>query len=292
MTELTRRSFAIGVLAASTTPVLGRAMPGDADLAALEASSGGRLGVVALDTGSGRRLDWRADERFAMCSTFKTLLAAAVLARVDRGAERLDRRVAVVAGDIVVHSPAVAPRVGGTMAVGELCEATITISDNAAANLLLREIGGPAALTRWLRATGDRVTRLDRTEPALNIVPAGDLRDTTTPAAMATTTRRLLFGHVLAPSSRERLAAWLVATRTGDARLRAGLPASWRVGDKTGTWADSRTGRGTSNDVAVAWPPGRAPLLIAAYLTDSTLGGPARDAIIAEVARLAAQRLA
>jgi len=247
----------------------------------IERDSGGRLGV-ALHDASGRRLAGRRDdERFPMCSTFKFLLAGAVLGQVDAGRLALARRVPIAATDLVDHSPATGEHVGPQgMSVGELCRATLIYSDNAAANLLLPLVGGPAGLTAFLRAHGDPVTRSDRYEPALNAFAAGDDRDTTTPAAMAGQLRRLLLGDVLAPASRRQLVEWLRDNRTGDTRLRAGLPAGWRVGDKTGS-----NGRDITNDVAILWPPGGgAPLLLAAYLQGATVEPPAQDAALARVA--------
>jgi beta-lactamase class A len=164
------------------------------------------------------------------------------------------------------------------MTVGQLCEATMTLSDNTAANLLLRGLGGPAGLTAWLRGIGDDVTRLDRWETALNEARPGDPRDTTTPAAMLATMQRLTLGDVLLPTSRAQLLAWLRANRTGDARLRAGLPPGWQAGERTGTGPN-----GTSNDVGLVWPPGGAPLLVAAYLTEGAADIATRDAALADV---------
>ncbi|NZA27290.1 class A beta-lactamase [Luteimonas sp. SJ-92] len=254
-------------------------------LAALERDSGGRLGVAVLDSGSGRHAGLHADERFPMCSTFKVLLAAAVLQRVDRGFERLDRSVPIAESDLVSHSPTAAKHVGADgMPVADLCRATMIQSDNAAANLLLRTIGGPAGLTRFVRGLGDPHTRLDRWETALNSATPGDPRDTTTPAAMARNLQRLLLGNVLHDASRALLTGWLVDNRTGDARLRAGLPERWRAGDKTGT-SISAEGRGTANDIAIVWPPGRPPLLVACYLTGAAPDVDAMSAVHAAVAR-------
>lgn len=253
-----------------------------AALSALDARHGGRLGVFALDTGSGRTLGNRQDERFAMCSTFKLLLAAQVLAAVDAGRESLGRRLTWTPDALVSWSPVLEKHDGAEgLPVATLCEATLTISDNTAANLLLAEHGGPAGLTAWLRGIGDDTTRLDRNEPMLNEATPGDPRDTTTPAAMVATMKELLLGDVLSPASRERLAEWLVASRTGDKRLRAGLPG-WRVGDKTGT-----NNTGNSNDVGILWPPGGgAPILVAAYYAESTASPAERDAVLAEVGAL------
>lgn len=255
--------------------------------AALERRIGGRLGVCAVDTGSGRRLDHRSGERFPLCSTFKALLGGLVLARVDAGRESLDQRVAYTQADLVPHSPVTGTHVTeGAMTVGDLCAATIQESDNAAANLLLARLGGPAALTAYLRSLGDGTSRLDRTEPELNSARPGDLRDTTTPAAMAATLRTLLLGEALAPASRQRLEAWMRGAITGKAKLRAGLPADWLVGDKTGA-GDF----GTMNDVAILRPPGRAPIVVTVYLTGSKASWDDREAVIAEVGRIVARTL-
>ncbi len=256
-------------------------------VAALEKRSGGRLGVAVLDTGTGQRFGHRADERFPMCSTFKFLLAGAILKQVDEGRERLDRRIRVTKADMVPYAPFAETRLDGPPpTVAELCEATMTLSDNVAANLLLPAVGDPAGLTAFLRTLGDRKTRLDRNEPSLNSAIPGDPRDTTTPAAMAHSMERLMLGDTLTPASREQLIAWMVANRTGDKRLRAGLPKGWRVGDKTGTGV-----RGTVNDIGIVWPEGRAPLLIASYLTETADGFKERDAIHAGVARAVAEAL-
>lgn len=250
----------------------------------IEAGTGGRLGVAIRDTASGAAYAHRGDERFPMCSTFKTLAAAFVLARVDQGTEQLARAVAVQSSDLVPYAPVVQPRVGGTMTVAELCDAAVALSDNAAANVLLRSFGGPAALTSWLRGLGDGVTRLDRYEPFLNEVPPGDARDTTSPRAMLQTLDNLVLGTALSPASRRQLTEWLLGNKVGDTRLRAQLPAGWRVADKTGTGPN-----GTNNDAGVLFPPGRAPVLVAAYLTGSTVEPAARDRALAEVGRLAAE---
>lgn len=255
--------------------------------AELEGRVGGKLGVAALDTGSGKRVEYRAAERFAMCSTFKLPLVAAVLQRVDAGQEELQRRVAFDASAILDYAPVTKLHVEeGSMSVEALCEAAITVSDNTAANLLLPTVGGPAGLTERFRAWGDATSRLDRTEPLLNTAIAGDLRDTTTPSAMVSTLQLLLLGQVLSDASKQRLCDWLVATKTGLKRLRAGVPPQWRAGDKTGTGEN-----GATNDVAIVWPPGRAPVLIAAY----TRGSPAEPeqifAVLADSAKLALKEL-
>ncbi|MBK1713633.1 class A beta-lactamase [Rubrivivax gelatinosus] len=280
-----RRSFhawAALVLAATGRPAAAAADIGDADtLGAIERAVAGRLGVQAYDLDSGRSLGHRADERFPLCSTFKWLLAAAVLARVDAGRERLERRIVYGREALLEYAPVTAPRVGGQgLSLAELCAAAVTVSDNTAANLLLDTLGGPAAFTSFVRTLGDRVTRLDRREPALNEARPGDERDTTSPAAMVAALRQALFGGALSRRSSELLLQWMVASSTGAKRLRAGFPADWKVGDKTGSG-----GEGTTNDVAVVWPPGRAPLLVAAYLTECQAPLEAREAALALVAR-------
>ncbi|WP_149196642.1 class A beta-lactamase [Luteimonas suaedae] len=291
-----RRGFLRATGGAIALASLGKAVAMDAPglpglapaLAELERDSGGRLGVAVLDSGSGQQAGRHADERFPMCSTFKFLLAAAVLQQVDRGRERLDRNVPIAESDLVPHSPQTEKHVGAEgMRVGDLCRATMIRSDNAAANLLLRTLGGPAGLTRFVRELGDPHTRLDRWEPELNSAVPGDPRDTTTPAAMARNLQRLLLGDVLHDASRALLTGWLVDNRTGDARLRAGLPKRWRVGDKTGTSINADD-LGTANDIAIVWPPGRSPLLITCYLTGAAPDIGAMDAVHTAIARAVA----
>src|SRR5262249_10570222 len=195
----------------------------------------------------------RADERFPMCSTFKLLAAAAILARVDAGEERLERRVRFGAGEVVVNSPLTKDRFGGEgMSLAGLCAGGATVSGDPPGNLLLAALGGRAGLTAYARSLGDAVTRLDRVEPELNEALPGDPRDTTTPAAMLANLRALVLESALSAASRAQLERWLVGNKTGDTRLRAGLPAGWRVGDKTGSGE-----RGTTNDVGLFWPPDR-----------------------------------
>ncbi|QOZ30146.1 class A beta-lactamase [Bradyrhizobium sp. CCBAU 51753] len=249
----------------------------------IEQGTGGRLGVAALDTESGLRASLRGDERFPMCSTFKALASAAVLRRVDRGESSLDQRVRFEAKDILANSPVTKEHVASGMTLAELCEAAITRSDNTAGNMILREIGGPEGLTSLFRAIGDNVSRLDRWELALNEAVPGDPRDTTSPTAMLKNLQRVLLGDALSATSRKTLTDWMVANKTGDARLRAGVPADWRVGDKTGTGE-----RGTYNDVGVFWPPGRKPIVVTVYLTGATAPADKCNEAIASVARAVA----
>jgi len=258
-----------------------------AAVARIEADSGGRLGVALLDTASGALSGHRLDERFPMCSTFKALLAAAILAKVDVGTEQLSRRIPIAQGDILSYAPVTKAHVGTSgLSVAELCDATVTLSDNTAANLLLATLGGPAGLTRAIRGFDDAITRLDRIEPELNESLPGDLRDTTTPAAMAQTLVKLTVGNALSAASRDVLNGWLIACKTGGAKLRAGLPAEWRIGDKTGSGE-----RGSSNDVAVIWPAGRAPVIVTSYLTETKAGDDKRNAVHAAVGRAVADVL-
>jgi beta-lactamase class A len=262
-------------------------------VAALERRSGGRLGVAVVETERWRRFAWRGDERFPLCSTFKFLLVAAMLGRADLGADSLDRRIRIRPADLRGNSPFAKSRVGRTASLLELCEAAITLSDNAAADLLLPAVGGPAGLTRFVRALGDPMTRLDRGEPAMSEAGRSDPRDTTTPYAMVRDLERILLNDAIRPASVGHLTRWLLESKTGKARLRAGLPRGWQVGDKTGSGD-----HGTDNDIAIVWPEGppprltaRPPLLIAAYLTGSRLDRAGRDSILAGLARAIAAEL-
>jgi beta-lactamase class A len=287
----TRRAVVTG-LTASALAGSGRAADlsaAERKLAHIEGDLGGRLGVAAQRLGGGPLLGHRADERFKMCSTFKLMLAAAILARVDAGAERLFRRIPYGRADLLSYAPTTTAHVGeGGMTVAGLCEAAVTLSDNTAANLLLASLGGPPAFTAFARRLGDRVTRLDRNEPTLNTTGPGDPRDTTSPAAMMRNLGRLAFGRTLSAPSRAQLIAWMVATHTGDHRLRAGIPASARIGDKTGTNGDD----GTGNDIAIVWPARGPPILISAYATGSSAPGPRVDAALAAVGRVVFEALA
>ena len=259
-------------------------IPSAAPIAAIEKRSGGRLGVAVLDSKSGRRIEHRAHERFALCSTFKFLLAAAVLARIDAGKERPDRFIAFGRNDLVSFSPVTGAHVGdGGMTLSALLEAVIVRSDNAAANLLLRTLGGPKGWTLFARSLGDPTSRLDRFETELNSAIPGDPRDTTTPFAMLTDMKKVLLGRVLSDTSRQRLEDWMMASATGAHRLRAGLPEDWRVGDKTGSGE-----HGARNDIAILWPPGRAPILACVYFAEANLSDDAREAAIADVGRVIA----
>lgn len=276
---------------------VGAAPVSSAGIAAIEQRIGGRVGVFALDTGSGAVIGHRQGERFAMASTFKWLLAAAVVWNHQADPSALDgQRIVFRERDLLGHAPAAreamasstqslgSERVAG-MTLAKLCQAAVEVSDNTAANLLLDNIGGPGTLTTFLRASGDAVTRLDRMEPELNENAPGDPRDTTTPEAMARTMARLLVSEeVMLRRSREVLIGWMRGASTGLDRLRAGLPADWKAGDKTGTG-----GNGAHNDVAVAFPPGAKPIVIASYLSESAADNAVKAAAHADVARIVVQ---
>lgn len=286
-----RHVLALLAVSAAHAALPGRARARTASLLAeLEARHGGRLGVQVLDGDSPLPgLGHRTDERFALCSTFKLLLAAVVLREAARGRLQLDEPLAFGTADLVAHSPVVGAQLErGRLTVVELAEAAQLTSDNAAANLLLRRLGGPAAFTALLREMGDTETRLDRIEPAMNHVEAADLRDTTTPAAMARTVARLFSADLLDEAAQQRLKGWMIATRTGLRRLRGGFPVDWQAGDKTGT-AVIAGQPNRHNDVAVVWRPGRAPLVVAAFYEAPGHFPSMRaedDAVLAEVGRL------
>ncbi len=290
-----RRAFAFGLGASAllSGPTAARAARVDpaARLRALERSAGGRLGAFLLDTGSGRHFGWRADERFCHCSTFKLSLAALALREGDAG--RLDPAAMLAFGqaDLVDHSPVVeAHLAAGRLPVLALAEAVQVTSDNAAANVLMRRLGGPAAVTRFWREIGDEISRLDGYEPTINVIPPGTTQNSTTPRAMAETVRRIVLGDVLATDSRERLRGWMAATRSGLGRIRAGIPAGWRGLDKTGTGMRPSIGNKT-NDLAVLLPPGgRAPLIVTGYFETPSFSADVRpqdEAALKALGRLA-----
>lgn len=286
----TRRTLIAGGAAALLAPALPQhaiaAAPGlipEAGIAGIEARSGGRLGFAVLDTHDGRSSSWNGSGRFALSSTFKFLLAGAVLLRAGAGQEQLDRKIPVHQDALVDWSPVTERHSGGDMTVWALCEAAVAVSDNTAANLLLRTMGGPQGFTSAMRAAGSRTTRLDRFEPELNEAAPGDLRDTTTPDDMLQLMHRLLLDTVLPDAARRRLAGLLRASKTGGRRLRAGLPPDWQAGDKTGTG-----GNGAMSDIAILYPPGRAPVLAAAYFQDSRTPRKDLEPLFAELGSLTA----
>lgn len=269
-------------LSRASPPAPDRAAHLSAELTRIEAASRGRLGVAILDTETGLQVDHRGSERFPMCSTFKLLAAAGVLARVDRHEESLSRRIRFDEEELVENSPITQHHIGEPgMTLSELCEAALNYSDNTAGNMLLRTLGGPPGLSRYARTLGDDVTHLDRWETALNEATPGDPRDTTTPSAMRANLQRLVLGNALSQTSREQLKLWLLGCRTSDARLKATLPSNWRVGDKTGTGD-----HGSTNDIGLIWRPHLKPIIVAAYLTNTNASPPQRDGTIASVGGL------
>ena len=273
---ITRRSAVIGVAASTVSPAQSAHAAEYPPFANLEERSGGRLGVYAFEVGTGRSISWRAGERFLMCSTFKLLAVAATLARIDAGRESPNRALAYSKADLVEPYPVTGANVSrGSMSIEALCEAAVVVSDSTAANLLLRNIGGPRGLTDFCRSLGDRDTRQDRYELAANR-PDGPL-DTTTPSAMAFTTARLLFGGALRQRSRDQLEAWMTRTTPGLNRIRAGVPEGWRAGDRPGTSPRQ------TNDVAILRPPHRPALVVAAYYDAPGLPPAAREQVLRSV---------
>ena len=246
---------------------------------AAESRLGGRIGISVHDTGSDERWDYRADERFPLSSTFKPFACAAVLARIESGAERLHRVVEFEEQDLVTYSPVTETRVTTVgMTIAELCEATITMSDNTAGNLILGSLGGPKAFTNYMRTIGDDTTRLDRWETDLNEGTPGDKRDTTTPRAAARSLTSLLLGHALSDNAREQLTTWMENDKMADALLRAALPEGWRIADKTGAG-----GNGARSIIAVIWPPADKPVVIAIYMAENEACFAERNQAIAEI---------
>jgi beta-lactamase class A len=284
-TMLTRRSAIAMTVATAFASGASGAERASRALRRIKERIGGRLGVDVLDSQSGRRFGIDERSRYAMASTFKLPLAAALLWQVDRGAFGIERELEIERADMLPHSPAVEAKLAAgasAMSVRELCAAIITQGDNAAANVLLAGIGGPAALTRFFRdSVGDQVTRFDRMEPELNSNLPGDPRDTTTPRAMVDSLLRLFTTDVISLPSRALLIDWLTAARTGLDRVRAGIPRGWQVGDKTGTG-----GNNAVNDVVVAYPPGRRPIFVAVYTSGSKLTESELAAAHAEIGRL------
>jgi len=260
--------------AATTDPTTTRALD------ALEAEHDARLGVVALDTGSGRAVTHRPDERFAAASTGKVFIAAAVLD--GSSDDELDAVVPISRADLLAYAPVTAQHVGTGMTVRALLDAMLRYSDNTAANLLVERVGGPAGVQRYLRGIGDTVTRVDRTEPDLNTAVPGDPRDTTTPAQAAADLRSLLLGDALERTDRELLLGWMRGNTTGAATLRAGVPSGWTVADKTGTGS-----YGVRNDIGVVTAPGKAPVVVVVLTSRSTPDASPDDALVAAATRTA-----
>ncbi|APA89734.1 class A beta-lactamase (plasmid) [Paraburkholderia sprentiae WSM5005] len=255
-------------------------------LGALESATGGRLGVAALNTADGTQVQHRADERFPFCSTFKVMAASAILKRSETENGLRRQHIAYTKDELVAYSPITAEHAGTGMTVSELCAAALQHSDNTAGNLLIKMLGGPAAVTAFARSIGDDPFRLDRWETELNTAIPGDPRDTTTPAAMAGSLQRLALGDALGAPERAMLIEWMRGNTTGAAKIRAGVPAAWSVADKTGGGD-----YGTTNDIAVMWPPGKPPIVLAVYFTQPDKDAPVRNDVVATAARIVAETL-
>ena len=292
MLRFTRRRSL--VLAAIATPFANFYLPvfasnqktsaANNELAKLEASANGRLGVAAINTGSGLRVHYRADERFPFCSTFKVMVAAAILKQSVADQDLLAKRIRYHKDELVKsgYAPITQKHIADGMTIAELCAATLQYSDNAAANFLVNELGGPAAITAYARSIGDNLFRLDRWEPELNSAIPGDERDTTTPAAMEKSLQGVTLRNALALPQREQLVTWLKGNTTGDKRLAAGVPKGWIVGDKTGTGS-----YGTTNDMGLLWPThGGAPIVAVFYFTQNDKATAPRDDVIAAATRI------
>ncbi|MCB5319250.1 class A beta-lactamase [Yersinia massiliensis] len=251
-------------------------------LMALEKESGGRLGVTLINTADNSQIHYRADERFPMCSTSKVMAASALLKKSETQKGLMDERIHFKKSDLVTWSPITEKKLQEGMTWAELSAATLQYSDNTAMNLILTQLGGPAKLTEFARSIGDKSFRLDRPEPELNTAIPGDERDTSTPQAMAESLQNLTLGDALAKSQRAQLVGWLKGNTTGAASIRAGLPATWQVGDKTGAGE-----YGTTNDIAVIWPDNHAPLILVTYFTQPVKDAQNRREILAEAAKIA-----
>lgn len=253
------------------------------ELKSLEATSGGQLGLFAINTANNKQIVYRAEERFPMCSTSKLMTVAAILQKSMEEPQLLHKRIRYTKEELITYSPITEKHVTDGMTIAELCDAALRFSDNTAMNFLLKELGGPAAVTAFARSIGDNTFRLDRPEPDLNTSIPGDLRDTTSPAATSKSLQRLVLGHVLAKPQRLLLQNWLKNNTTGDARMRAGVPAGWIVGDKTGTG-----NYGTTNDIGVWWPPQCPPVVVAIYYTQSKKDAAPNNEIIVSASKLVA----
>jgi beta-lactamase class A len=253
----------------------------DASIQAAESRLGARVGAAVLDTGSGRVWLHRADERFPMASTSKVLVCAALL---KGGPALMGRQATILEGDLQSYSPVTKTLVGKQASASELCAITMRTSDNTAVNEVLEILGGPQAVTSFVRNTGDQITRLDRNEPTLNEGQPGDPRDTTTPRAMADTLRGLVLGSALDAQARDQLTDWLTSNEVGGPLLRAGIPADWGIADRTGAG-----GFGTRGVVAVMWPPGHAPVVAAIYVTQTEASMEERNAAISAVGKAIAK---
>ncbi|CAM3476708.1 MULTISPECIES: class A beta-lactamase [Yersinia] len=282
-----RRSL---LLAGITLPLANLAFPSWAksagqplseQLTALEEKAQGRLGVSLINIQSGKELQYRGNEAFPFCSTFKLVLAAAILRQSMSQPVLLEKHITYSEADLLSYAPIARENLGKGMTIAALCAAALQYSDNTAANLLIQQLGGLEGVNKFTQSLGDTAFRLDRWEPELNSAIPGDPRDTTTPSSMAALVKKIQFGDGLAPAQQQQLAQWLKGNTTGNASIRAGVPADWLVGDKTGSGD-----YGTTNDVAVLWPPTGAPLILAVYFTQHKKDAESRRDVLAEATRI------
>ncbi len=286
--QVTKRFFLAAPLL--LLPALVNAQLGDvlATLIELEAQLQARVGVAIVDLETNESLYYHAQDRFPLSSTFKTLACAALLSKVDKNEDSLERRITFNQDDLVSYSPVTETKVGAPgMTLADLCEATITLSDNSAGNFILQAIDGPSGLTQFLRSIGDSSTRLDRWETELNESLPGDPRDTTSPEAMVNTLIALLETEVLSESSRKILTQWLQGNAVGEALLRAGIPDDWVIGDKTGAG-----GFGSRSIAGILWPPQRQAIITAIYITETDASFDDRNAAIAAIGQAIARAVA
>lgn len=255
-------------------------------LAELEIRTGGRLGVALINTADNSQIVYRGNERFPMCSTSKVMAVFALLKQSETDKELLNQRVEIKKSDLVNYNPITEKHLDSGMTLAELSDATLRYSDNTAMNKILAHLGGPGKVTQFARSIGDKTFRLDRTEPTLNTAIPDDPRDTTTPVAMAKTLRKLTLGNALAEPQRAQLVTWMKGNTTGSASIRAGLPTSWVVGDKTGSGS-----YGTTNDIAVIWPANQAPLVLVTYFTQPQKDAKSRNDVLAEAAKIVTEGL-
>ncbi|SFK01729.1 beta-lactamase class A [Bacillus sp. 71mf] len=249
------------------------------ELVQLEKKFDARIGVYAIDTGTNRTVAYRPNERFAYASTFKALAAGAVLQQ--NSIDKLDEVITYTKDDLVTYSPITEKHVDTGMTLGEIAEAAICYSDNTAGNLLLKKLNGPNGFEKALRQIGDRVTMADRFEPDLNEATPGDIRDTSTPKALATNLKAFTIGNALPTDKRKILTDWMRGNTTGDQLIRAGVPKGWEVGDKSGAGS-----YGTRNDIAIVWPPNREPIIIAILSSRDTKDATYNNELIAQAAKI------
>ena len=288
-----RRSFLVATTAllfsagcASGVAKNPRASSAQDQFGKIEKDLGGRLGVFALNTATGAQLGHRADERFAFCSTFKVFAASGVLSKSLQVPGLMQQRITYQQSDLVTYSPITQKHVGEGMILADICAAALQYSDNTAGNILIKTLGGPASVTAFARSIGNTDFRLDRWETALNTAIPDDPRDTCTPRSMGLSLDRLMLGDAMTPETRAQLQTWMLGNTTGAARIKAGLPADWKIADKTGSGD-----YGAANDLAVVWPSQGEPVIVSIYTTQSQQDAKARSDVIAAATRVVVEWL-